>query len=195
MIKLKNLILENKQLKVEDFANVLKNAYISIFDIDEIEIIKAKDLLPPSFSHVYYTTSIHFKYKNKRYLNYHTLFYLKFPKEEIENLSHSEWMDMLKLAEKFPIHIITLELIKGNNKLISLNAGVNCADKRKKITGFEMGYNLEQIGRIEKQTNILDLVTNVKLLIDNWGGNDNNDIESPPTNPVSGIRQLAPAHD
>ena len=91
MIKLKSLIAESASLKEGDLANIIKNAYISIFDIDEVEVIKAKNLRPPSFVYTYMTVSASIVYNKNRFLNYHKLFHYKFPKEETKGLSSEEW--------------------------------------------------------------------------------------------------------
>lgn len=179
MIKLKQLLCESSQLSSAKLASVIKSAYVSMFDIDDVEVIKSKELGAPSFAYTYMTVSVRIGYKNRQFLIYHKLFHYKFPKEETKGLSYSEWMDMLHYAEKFPPNITTDEMIKGNNPLIIFNASINDASQGAKITGFEMYKNLIHIGDVENKHNILTLLTEVKSIIDKYGDDSSEEEEEP----------------
>lgn len=194
MISLKTLLRESQQLTIEKLSNILRYAYISIFDVDDVEIVKAKDLLPPSFSYLYMTVSIVLKYKGRQFLNYHKLFHYKFPKEELEGLSSEEWRNMLKYSEQFPHEITTDKMLKGNNNLIVFNSSVNDATNRKKITGFEMHYDLNHLGDVDNAHNVLTLVEEIKNIIDKYGSDsDRDEDESPiitsPTNKLIPVNE------
>jgi hypothetical protein len=183
MIKLKFLLLENNSIDAKKLANILNKAYVCIFDVD-VETIKSKDLSPPSFVHSYKTVSIYFLYKNNKFLIYHRFFHYKFPREETKNLNSDEWMQMLKHAEGFPHQITTTDMLKKRNPLISISARIKDAKKRKHITGFETYADLIDVGEVEHKTNILELVTEVKKVIDKYiDGNDDSVVEPEPITP------------
>lgn len=158
MIKLKTLILEDREVKADMLSKILRAAYISIFDIDAVYIDEARDLMPSGFLHNYVAVRISMIYKNREFKIYNKFYHYKFPPEEMDNLTSIEWTDMLRAGDKFP-HVVTKDtMIKGNDPLMAFIASV-----------YEGKRGLEPIIR---KRNILSMITSVKELIDKQDGND-----------------------
>ena len=181
MIKLKTLLNEEKELSPEELANIIKNAYISIFDIDAVTITHAARSGAPDYCHSYLVVNVSLKYKFTKFFVYHKLYHFKFPKEELSGLSHDEYMAALAKANEFPYQPLTLDIIKDRSPLIRFTAGVfednNPEDK--KFNYFE----LSNLGEVREARNILELITKVKKIIDTHGdiGGDDDKV---PTRPI-----------
>lgn len=174
MIKLKTLLQENTQLKIDDFVKILQDAYKVIFDIDEVVSVRANDYGSFGFVHTYMAVKLAFVYKFERYVVYHKLYHQKFPREELKGTTYDEYMTALQHAEKFPPVITTKSILKERNPLLNLNASVYEAENN---NWFEMDH----IGKLEHVINLGELIEGVKLIIDKRGssGDDGEDELAP----------------
>lgn len=169
MIKLKSLLLED--MGSAELSKALESAYKVTFDVDEIIILAADAMWPPSYMHQYFVVKLYFIYKLRKFVIYHKLYYYKFPENELKGLSRDEWMEMLKVAEKFPRKTITRDLLNSRNVLIDFSMSVFEADKS--IS------DLNLLEKVEGLRSIAEVVTEAKRIIDKRIGGDNREVDSP----------------
>lgn len=110
---------------------------------------------------------------------YIKLYHYKFPKNELRGLSHEEWMDMLKLAEKMPEVPTTEQDLIRRNPLIALNSPVKDADSVDKYD-FSAYFKMRDLGEVEDAKSVQEFVQRVKKIIDGHS-NDPRGEESPKT--------------
>ena len=180
MIKLKTLLNENSGgITPEDLAKILKHAYISIFDIDDVIIDKSVSLYAPEYCHSYMVVNLAIKYKVHNFYIFHRLHHFKFPEGEIEGIkSNEEWNNMIAKAKGFPTQPTTMEMLKIRSPQIKFKALVY---ENNNPSGEYMRSEMEHLGDTTSR-NILELVTNVKEIIDSEGS-DSGENEVP-TRPI-----------
>lgn len=179
MIKLKSLLLESDISDIE-FGNIIRSAYTSIFDIDEIEVIKAGKYSPGSHMHSYYKTVIGLQYKFKNYVIYNTLYFYKFPHKETQGMTGDEWDASLIQAERMPHVDLNKQLLTKPNHLFHFIASIY-ENPNKNFTQYSY-FSMEQLTEI-KDNNILGLVQSVKKYMDSQDSDADDTVDITPDVP------------
>jgi len=185
MIKLKSLLTEEiiKKLSLQEFSDTFLYAYVSLFDVDKenIKIIDVKESGAPAFCHLYYVLKLNILYKLKTYSIYHKFYYYKIPLDEIEGLSHSEWVDMLYQTARFDPVYIDKNSLKDKNKLYRFTTRVYEGEITKNIT-YKDFIKFIDIGEHDDLHSLKDIVLETKRIIDSY--NSGNNEEEPEISPV-----------
>jgi hypothetical protein len=129
---------------------------------------------PTAFMHCGFNLKIALRYRNKGYYIPITFFYYKFPPDELGGLDREKWADMLKHSEAFPEQDIDEKGLLTPNKLFKFVGWVIDGE------GYLEG---DRIGDFEGKS-ILDVVTQIKSIIDRSDSDSDEDKVTPPM-PVS----------
>ena len=177
MIKLKQLITE--RMEAHELGKIFSKAYVSIFDIDNVKVPRAIYTGAPAFVHTWAVIRVKFKYKMQEYLVVNRLVYYKFPPEEKDKLTSTEWEQMVVLADKMTEIPLTRNDILNKNQLIRYGAGIYKTDP---LNSSDDVLNMDFIGEVYSANTMGDLVSNVKSIIDKNGSgeSDNQDISPTP---------------
>ena len=173
MIKLKDLLSENvkNNISFKELSDMFLYAYVSIFDINKenIKVVSGGPTISDGFYHIGMSVEVEISYKLKNYVITHGFYYYKFPKEETENLSKVEWVNMMYYASKFLNQYVDKNSIKEHNPLFIFNADVYEGNKRVLF-----------IDGVENLHSMKDVVVAVKSIIDNNETEfSNNDVPTP----------------
>ena len=203
MIKLKSLICENEELTSFKFAKILKDAYSSFFDSDDVKIVYRRRLTTSSEPEILfeYIISVIFTYKPEKkispfkdaFLVKHYISYLKLPlnhpyqktARSHYGVNHKEYLNYLKSMKKMNSQIPSSDILKfqsNTNMCIYYNI-------YEKLEFLERWWELAPyISKENKGKSILNLLKDVKKYIDNYSGSgpdkDNNEGPKIPTGPT-----------
>ena len=184
MIKLKSLLVEHLEVTADKLSNILKNAFVSVFDIDSnlVYIQLSFQDIPPTYVyyHQEFSIKLNISYRNRYFTNDIGVLYYKFPSEETQRLSNVEWKDMIKIALEFPVEKLNTDLIKSNSNLVVISNLIweieNLGDKNKS------NHSINSVGFIESSDNIHNILNLVKLTkhkIDKYIDGESNNKDEP----------------
>jgi len=188
MIKLKQLLTES--LSAHDLGKILVHAYVTVFDVDEVSMIKAIYIPAPAFSHTWASIHVRIVYKGNDYLISNLIVHYKIPHSELEKLTSTGWDAMLVQTDKIPTMRFTKNDILHSNPLVRYNSAVYKNELHKdKLDPL----NMDLIGEVHLEHTLGDLVSKTKDLIDK-SGNDNGGDRDNIDSPVSPEADLVPTH-
>ncbi len=188
MIKLKSLLTESKHLSPEDFGKIFLNAYKTIFDTDDVTVVKTHSFAH-GYAHSWNVVRISMKYRFNTFAILNRVVHYKFPPEEKDNLNSIEWDTMLKHAEKMTDQPTTMDDIRKKNPLLVYGAGVYHNLNPDNTQDF---FEMNLIGEVMSAKTMLDLISKVKKIIDN-NGTDAGGQDEVPDSPVPSKPELTPA--
>ena len=167
-------LLVESNLTPDSFGRKIKAAIETIFNVDDVKLTRLKDLNPPSFAHSYLSVALFFNYRNVPFRTVVHFYHLKFPSNELKKLSNQEWTDMLKTADLMSTIETPDDILKSANIQVKLTASLSYYPNQDIEAGLGLDEHENNYIGLVKSNNIRDLITKLKKLIDDFGGNDNN---------------------
>ena len=167
----------NNLITGESLGNIFVAAYKTIFDTDDIQVVKSKEFLPPDYCNQYFSLALIMNYKVQLYKIYLKLYYRKFPENEIKGLGHEEYYDMLNHAKTIQtLPKLTKEDIRKRNPLIDFTLSVYAMDS-KEDDYFDMDHLGSQNTGLKT---VMDVIEKTREIINKRDRGDSDDADYTP---------------
>lgn len=188
--QLLSLLEANNFINGPQYETIMKNAYSVIFDIDAENIkTKVTEYYPPEYMHNYFDLFLIFPYRTGVYRVNQKMHHLKISPQSIKGLNQSDDLERdLEYLKSMQRKLLTDDILKNPNNFIRTRVVIS---KEEQNTGHA-DKEWEEVDRGVFFLSTVDLVKQIKTMIDNSDDGGDEELEPEPVVP-SPNKKLVPA--
>ena len=183
--KYARLLLNEDVVTKEKLKSNLTNAFVSIFDIDQSDVVLERYFSASRSNefHNFFFYRYSISYKNKDYIVHIQLLHKKVPDEESalksKNTDIFTYSKIINQLNQMPHVELTTQMLQKTNKLIVLNAAFSKFENIKTANQLQFPPDMDKPKNQVVAYTIRDLMIKLKEKIDDQGFDGNSDVDVP----------------